>query len=417
MKLDKEVILKYHEGGKFEIKPTVDLKTQTDLSIAYSPGVAEVCLEIQKNPQSSFEYTTKKNLVAVISNGTAVLGLGDIGALAGKPVMEGKSVLFKSFAGVDSVDIEIDEKDPKKFIEIVKKISISFGAINLEDIKSPECFEIEQTLIKELDIPVMHDDQHGTAIIALAGILNALEIVDKNVKNVKMVVVGAGAAGVSCAKLCRDSGIKNIYMSDLLGVLNTSRTDLSKEQQGFARDTDVTTLSEIIKDADIVLGLSAPKVITKDMVKSMAKNPIIFAMANPTPEILPDEVHSVRDDAIVGTGRSDFPNQVNNVLGFPYIFRGALDVRATAITEGMKVAAAKALAKLAKAKVPDYVNNIYGKKLSFGKEYIIPTPFDKRVLEFVAPAIVEASIKDGVNQIDIDIDEYKEYCKKLSETL
>jgi malate dehydrogenase (oxaloacetate-decarboxylating)(NADP+) len=376
-----------------------------------------VCLEIQKNPDSSFEYTTRKNLVAVISNGTAVLGLGDIGALAGKPVMEGKSALFKTFANVNSVDISIDEKDPKKFIEIVKKIALNFGGINLEDIKAPECFEIEQTLVKELDIPIMHDDQHGTAIISLAGMINALELVGKKAKDVKMVVVGAGAAAVSCAKLCRDSGITNIYMIDSNGVLNTSRNDLGKDQSIFKRDTDMTTLNELMVGADIVLGLAAPGLISKDMIKSMAKDPIIFAMANPIPEIMPQDVHSVRDDAIVGTGRSDFPNQVNNVLGFPYIFRGALDVRAKKITEGMKVAAAKALAKLAKEEVPQYIKDIYNKDLKFGKEYIIPTPFDKRLLEFVAPAIAEAAIKDGVNQKEINMDEYRILCKKMASNL
>lgn len=417
MKLTTEEIFEFHKGGKFTIAPKKILKTQRELSIAYSPGVAEVCLEIEKNPQASFEYTTRKNLVAVISNGTAVLGLGDLGALASKPVMEGKSILFKSFADVDSIDIEIDEKDPKKFIEIVKKISLSFGAINLEDIKAPECFEIEKTLVKELDIPVMHDDQHGTAIISLAGVLNALEIVGKDIKDVKMVVVGAGAAGTSCASLCRDAGLKNIFMVDRQGVLTTSRTNLAKEQSAFARDMNEATLAEVMKDADIVLGLSGPKIITKDMIKSMAKDPIIFAMANPTPEISPDEVKEVRDDAIIGTGRSDYPNQVNNVLGFPYIFRGALDVRATAITEGMKVAASRALAKLAKEEVPDYVKKIYNKDLKFGREYIIPTPFDKRVLEFVSPAIVEAAIKDGVNQIDVNMDEYRKYCRDLAHKL
>jgi malate dehydrogenase (oxaloacetate-decarboxylating)(NADP+) len=417
MKLDKKEILDYHIGGKMETVPSVELNTARDLSIAYSPGVAEVCLEIQENPDSSFEYTTRKNLVAVISNGTAVLGLGDIGALAGKPVMEGKSALFKTFANVDSIDINIDEKDPDKFIEIVKKIAISFGGINLEDIKSPECFKIEQELVKALDIPIMHDDQHGTAIISLAGIINALELVNKKMQEVKMVVIGAGAAAVSCAKLCKDSGIENIYMIDINGVLTTKRTDLSKEQKIFARDTDMGSLRELIDGADIVLGLSAGNQIDKDMVKSMAKDPIIFAMANPVPEIMPDVVHSVRDDAIVGTGRSDFVNQVNNVLGFPYIFRGALDVRATKITEGMKIAAANALAKLAKEPVPQYVKDIYNKDLSFSKDYIIPTPFDKRLLEFVAPAIAEAAIADGVNKKEIDIEEYKQRCKNLSNKL
>ena len=410
-------VFDFHKNGKFNIVASKSVKTQKDLSIAYSPGVAEVCLEIEKNPKASFEYTNRAGLVAVISNGTAVLGLGDIGALASKPVMEGKSILFKSFSGLDSIDIEVDEKDPEKFIEIVKKIAISFGAINLEDIKAPECFEIEKRLKEELDIPVMHDDQHGTAVISLAGVLNALEIVGKSKSEVKMVVIGAGAAAVSCTRLFKDAGIKNIIMIDSKGVINTKRTDLNESKKEFATSENVETLAQAIVGADIVIGLSKPKQITPDMVKSMAKDPIILAMANPTPEILPEEAHAVRDDIIMGTGRSDYPNQVNNVLGFPFIFRGALDVRAKSITEKMKVAAAHALAKLAKEEVPQYVNDIYNKKLSFGKEYIIPTPFDRRVLEFVAPAVAQAAIEEGINQKDIDIEQYKKECKELASKL
>ena len=415
--LHKNEILEFHKQGKFKTVPKQLLTNQKHLSIAYSPGVAEVSLEIQQNPASAFDYTTKGNLVAVISNGTAVLGLGNIGALASKPVMEGKSVLFKSFAAIDSIDIEIDEHDADKFIEIVKKISPTFGGINLEDIKAPECFAIEKALTQELDIPVMHDDQHGTAIIAFSGILNALELVNKKINEVKMVVIGAGAAAISCAKICKDGGIKEVMMVDSKGVITADREDINAYKREFVVDKHLgTTLDEAIKGADIVLGLSQPKQITEAMLKSMAKDPIVFAMANPNPEILPEVAKAVRSDVIIGTGRSDYPNQVNNVLGFPYIFRGALDVRAKSITENMKIAAAHALAALAKEEVPKYIKDIYG-ELSFGRDYIIPTPFDRRLLEFLAPAIADAAIKDGVAQKDIDLQAYKIHCKELSNSL
>lgn len=401
-KITKEEALRYHscgKPGKIEVIPTKPYRTQYDLSLAYSPGVAEPCLEIQKNPEDAYSYTTKGNLVAVISNGTAVLGLGDIGALAGKPVMEGKGLLFKVFADVDVFDIEIDEKDVEKLIGTVKAISPTFGGINLEDIKAPECFEVEERLKKELDIPVFHDDQHGTAIISAAGLLNALEITGKKTDKIKVVVNGAGASAISCTKLYVALGVKpeNIIMLDTKGVISTSRTDLNKYKKQFARDISITTLKEAMAGADVFLGLSTGGVVSPDMLKSMAKNPIVFAMANPNPEIAYEDAVAVRDDLIMATGRSDYPNQINNVLGFPFIFRGALDVRAKTINEEMKIAAVYALANLAKEPVPDAVNVAYKtKNLVFGKDYIIPKPLDPRLITRVAPAVAQAAIESGV---------------------
>jgi len=405
--ITKEEVLKYHEGGKIGIAITKPCDTAHDLSMAYTPGVADPCLEIEKDPSLAYSYTNKANLVAVITNGTAVLGLGDIGAAASKPVMEGKSVLFKKFANVDAFDIEIDEKDPKKLIEICKALEPTFGGINLEDIKAPECFEIEEKLKQITNIPVMHDDQHGTAIITTAGLMNALELTGKDISKMKIVVIGAGAAGIACAKMYRLLGAKHIVMLDSKGVIHTERNDLNPYKAQFALQTDDRTLEDAMNGADMLLGLSRAGIVTKDMVASMAPNPIIFALANPVPEILPEEVSKVRDDVMMGTGRSDYPNQVNNVLGFPFIFRGALDVRATAITEKMKMAAAKALADLAKEPVPQYVKDAYnGEELVFGPDYLIPKPFDKRVLLWESAAVAKAAVEDGVAQIDSF-----DYCK------
>jgi len=405
--ITKEEVLKYHEGGKIGIAITKPCDTAYDLSLAYTPGVADPCLEIKKDPSLAYSYTNKANLVAVITNGTAVLGLGDIGAAASKPVMEGKSVLFKKFANVDAFDIEIDEKDPKKLIEICKALEPTFGGINLEDIKAPECFEIEEKLKQITNIPVMHDDQHGTAIITTAGLMNALELTAKDISKMKIVVIGAGAAGIACAKMYRLLGAKHIVMLDSKGVIHTGRNDLNPYKAQFALQTDDRTLEDAMNGADMLLGLSRAGIVTKDMVASMAPNPIIFALANPVPEILPEEVAKVRDDVMMGTGRSDYPNQVNNVLGFPFIFRGALDVRATAITEKMKMAAAKALADLAKEPVPQYVKDAYnGEELVFGPDYLIPKPFDKRVLLWESAAVAKAAVEDGVAQID-----NFDYCK------
>jgi malate dehydrogenase (oxaloacetate-decarboxylating)(NADP+) len=401
-KLTREDALLYHsqgKPGKIEVVPTKPYSSQRDLSLAYSPGVAEPCLEIEKNPEAAYDYTAKGNLVAVISNGTAVLGLGDIGAMAGKPVMEGKGLLFKIFAGIDVFDIEVDEKDPEKFIQVVKAIAPTFGGINLEDIKAPECFEIEERLKAELDIPLMHDDQHGTAIISSAGLINALEIVGKKIENVKIVVNGAGAAANSCTKLYMMLGAKleNIVMVDSRGVINKQRTDLNDRKKPFATDRTITTLAEAVKDADVFLGLSIAGVLTKDMVRSMNVNPIVFALANPNPEISYEDAMGARQDLIFATGRSDYPNQINNVLGFPYIFRGALDVRAKCINEEMKLAAVLAIAELTKQPVPDVVNAAYNlKRLSFGRDYIIPKPLDPRLLTIVSPAVAKAAIDSGV---------------------
>ena len=416
-KILKEDALNYHAGkrpGKIEVVPTKPYFTQTDLSLAYSPGVAEPCLEIQKDPQNAYKYTDKGNLVAVISNGTAVLGLGNIGAVAGKPVMEGKGLLFKIYAGIDVFDIEVNEENPDKFIEAVKAIAPTFGGINLEDIKAPECFEIERRLKEELDIPVMHDDQHGTAIISAAGLLNALEVNGKNIADVKVVVNGAGAAAISCTKLYIALGVKkeNVVMLDSRGVISTSRGNLTPEKLEFATTrTDITTLSDAIKDADVFLGLSKGNVLSKDMVRSMAKDPIVFALANPEPEITYEDAMDCRPDVLMSTGRSDYPNQINNVIGFPYIFRGALDVAATAINEEMKLAAVKAIAELAKQPVPEIVNKVYKVgHLSFGRDYFIPKPVDPRLLVEVSTAVAKAAIESGVARKTItDWDKYKEH--------
>ncbi|WP_162167295.1 malic enzyme-like NAD(P)-binding protein [Campylobacter fetus] len=407
--------LDYHEGGKIEINVKKPCKTADDLSVAYSPGVAEPCKEIEADNELAYRYTNKGNLVAVITDSTAVLGLGDIGAVAGKPVMEGKSVLFKKFANVDAFDIELDEHDPDKIVEICKALAPTFGGINLEDIGAPKCFYIEKKLQESVNIPVMHDDQHGTAIITTAGLINALKITGKKVGEIKVVVSGSGAAGIACAKMYRNLGVKHIVMLDSKGVIHTKRENLTPEKADFAIDTDARTLADAMRGADMFLGLSKAGVLSKDMVASMASNPIIFALANPTPEIMPEIAHSVRDDIMMGTGRSDYPNQVNNVLGFPFIFRGALDVRATKITENMKIAAAHALAELAEEYVPDSVLEAYGKKdIKFSKDYIIPKPFDPRVLLVVAPAVAEAAVKDGVTLVkDFDKSAYIEKLKKL----
>jgi len=419
-KLTREDALLYHsqgKPGKIEVVPTKPYSSQRDLSLAYSPGVAEPCLEIEKDPNKAYEYTAKGNLVAVISNGTAVLGLGNIGPLAGKPVMEGKGLLFKIFAGIDVFDIEVDETDPEKFIQVVKAIAPTFGGINLEDIKAPECFEIEERLRAELDIPLMHDDQHGTAIISSAGLINALEIVGKKIEDVKIVVNGAGAAANSCTKLYMRLGAKleNIVMVDSKGVINKQRTDLNSRKKPFATDRTITTLAEAIVDSDVFLGLSIAGVLTKEMVRTMNANPIVFALANPNPEISFEDAMSARQDIIFATGRSDHPNQINNVLGFPYIFRGALDVRAKSINEEMKVAAVKAIAELTKKPVPDIVNAAYNlKRLSFGRDYIIPKPLDPRLLTIVAPAVARAAIESGVARIEItDWDGYNDKLRSM----
>lgn len=414
-KINKQDALDYHsEGrpGKIKVVTTKNTKTQRDLSLAYSPGVAEPCLAIQENKDDVYKYTIKGNLVAVISNGTAVLGLGDIGPEASKPVMEGKGVLFKIFADIDVFDIELDARDPEHFISVVKAMAPTFGGINLEDIKSPECFIIEKRLKEELDIPVMHDDQHGTAIISAAALLNALELVKKDIHEVRFVVNGAGAAAIACTKLYIAFGAKkeNILMVDSKGVINNSRTDLDDVKKEFIVDTPLNTLAEAMKDTDVFIGLSKADVLSQDMVRSMAENPIIFAMANPNPEIRYEDAIAARPDVIMATGRSDYPNQVNNVLGFPFIFRGALDVRATQINEAMKMAAVKALAALAKEPVPEMVNMAYGERtMQYGAEYIIPKPLDPRLLITVAPAVAMAAMESGVAKNPIkDWEVYKQ---------
>ena len=420
-KITKEAALLYHsqgKPGKIEVVPTKPYQTQHDLSLAYSPGVAEPCLEIQKQPETAYDYTAKGNLVAVISNGTAVLGLGDIGAMSGKPVMEGKGLLFKIYAGIDVFDIEVNEKDPDKFIEAVKAIAPTFGGINLEDIKAPECFKIEQRLKEELDIPVMHDDQHGTAIISSAGLLNALEVAGKKIEDVKIVVNGAGASAVSCTKLYVSLGarLENIVMVDSKGVISKERTDLNEQKKFFATDrTDIHTLAEAIKGADVFLGLSKGNGLTQDMVRSMADHPIVFALANPTPEISYEDAMASRPDVLMATGRSDYPNQINNVIGFPYIFRGALDTRATAINEEMKLAAVRAIAGLAKKPVPDVVNEAYHvNNLSFGPEYFIPKPVDPRLITEVSMAVAKAAMDSGVARKQItDWEGYKNHLREL----
>ena len=420
-KITKEEALRYHaEGkpGKIEVIPTKPHSTQTDLSLAYSPGVAEPCLEIEKNPLDAYEYTAKGKLVAVISNGTAVLGLGDIGPLAGKPVMEGKGLLFKIFAGIDVFDIEVNEKDPEKFIQTVKAISPTFGGINLEDIKAPECFEIETRLKNELDIPVMHDDQHGTAIISGAGLINALEIAGKKIEDVKIVVNGAGAASISCTRLYGMLGARkeNIVMCDSKGVISTSRPDLNAAKREFATDRPIKTLQEAVVGADVFLGLSVANVLTKEMVRSMNADPIVFALANPNPEISYADAMASRDDIIFATGRSDYPNQINNVLGFPYIFRGALDTHAKAINEEMKLAAVYAIADLAKEPVPDVVNAAYKlKRTTFGRDYILPKALDPRLLTRVSCAVAKAAIDSGVSRKTIT--DWEGYANHLREMM
>ncbi len=411
----REDALEYHRKGrpgKLEIVPTKPMITQRDLSLAYSPGVAYPVLEIEKDPDLAYEYTIKGNLVAVISNGTAILGLGDRGALASKPVMEGKAVLFKKFADVDAIDIEVNTRDPDEFIRVVQAIAPTFGGINLEDIKAPECFYIEETLRATLDIPVFHDDQHGTAVISAAALLNALELVGKRIDEIKVVINGAGASGIACADLWVKLGVRkeNLIMLDTKGVIYKGRKEgMNPYKERFAADTEARTLAEAIRGADVFLGLSVADVITPEMVKSMAERPIIFALANPDPEIRYELAKEVRPDAIVATGRSDYPNQVNNVLGFPFIFRGALDVRARAINDEMKLAAARALAALAREDVPDSVLKAYGlERLRFGPDYIIPKPLDPRVMLWEAPAVAQAAMETGVARIHIDIEEYRE---------
>ena len=410
----RNAALDYHRNepkGKIEVIPSKPHSSQRDLSLAYSPGVAEPCLEIEKNPSTIYEYTTKGNLVAVISNGTAVLGLGDIGAEASKPVMEGKGLLFKIFADINVFDIEINEKDPDKFIEIVKGISPTFGGINLEDIKAPEAFYIEQRLKEELNIPLMHDDQHGTAIISAAALINALELADKKIDEVKMVVNGAGAAAIACTKLYIALGLKkeNVLMCDSKGVINHKRENLTPEKLDFIAQTDISTLEQALEGADVFVGLSKGDVMTAKMLSSMAENPVVFALANPTPEIDYNLAIATRPDVIMATGRSDFPNQVNNVLGFPYIFRGALDVQATGINEEMKLAAVKAIAELAKEPVPEMVKLAYNvKNIGFGREYFIPKPFDNRLLTKVSIAVAKAAMESGISRKPIaDFEEYE----------
>lgn len=422
-KVTKEDSLLYHSRGrkgKVEVIPTKPYGTQYDLSLAYTPGVAYPCLEIEKNPEDVYKYTAKGNLVAVISNGTAVLGLGDIGTMAGKPVMEGKGLLFKVFADIDVFDIEVNEKDPEKLINICAAIAPTFGGINLEDIKAPECFEVESRLKDMLDIPVFHDDQHGTAIISGAGLINALEITGRKIEDLKIVVCGAGAAAISCSRLYVSLGVKkeNILMADSKGVVNSKRNDLNKYKLEFVTKRDIDTLAQACVGADLFLGLSAANMMSKEMLASMAKKPIVFAMANPNPEISFEDAMATRDDLIFATGRSDYPNQINNVLGFPFIFRGALDVRASTINEEMKLAASKALAALAKEEVPASVLRAYNLSgLTFGKNYIIPKPVDPRLISSVAPAVAKAAMDSGVAKYPIkDWDEYKKVLdKRLSE--
>jgi malate dehydrogenase (oxaloacetate-decarboxylating)/malate dehydrogenase (oxaloacetate-decarboxylating)(NADP+) len=406
----KEESLAYHEfprAGKLCVESTVPFMTQRDLALAYTPGVANPCIEIEADPENAFKYTSKSNLVAVISNGTAVLGLGDIGALASKPVMEGKSILFKRFSAIDSFDIEVDEKDVDKFCAIVKAISPTFGGINLEDISAPACFEIERRLVEELDIPVMHDDQHGTAIISSAALINACEIMNKKLEDVKIVVVGAGAAAISCSRMYQSLGVKNIIMIDSKGVCHDERDDLNEYKKEFSVPKAMS-FEEAFTNADMVLGLSKPGTFTKEHIALMTDEPIVFALSNPTPELFPKEILEVKPNAIVGTGRSDFKNQINNVLGFPFIFRGALDVRATSINMEMKKAAAYAIANLAKKEVTSEVKAIFGDDIAFGKEYIIPKPFDKRLMIDVSSAVAFAAIESGVAKItDLDLDAYK----------
>jgi malate dehydrogenase (oxaloacetate-decarboxylating)/malate dehydrogenase (oxaloacetate-decarboxylating)(NADP+) len=408
--------LDYHEfpqPGKISLKTTKPMTTQKDLSLAYTPGVAVPCLAIEKNPDDAYRYTAKKNLVAVISNGTAVLGLGNIGALASKPVMEGKSVLFKNFSGLDCFDIEVDTESVDRFCSVVTAIAPTFGAINLEDIKSPECFEIERRLVEELNIPVMHDDQHGTAVISAAGIINACVVTHRKIEDLKIIVVGAGAAAISCARLYKKLGAREIYMLDSKGVIHNGRSDLNAYKREFCAGGYMTH-SEVFECADVVVGLSRPGTFTIEDIMTMAKDPIVFTLANPTPEIFPQEVIKARPDAVIATGRSDFDNQVNNVLGFPFIFRGAMDVRACKINDEMKIAAAHALADLARSEVPKYLNEVYGKKIIFGKDYLIPKPFDKRLIVEISSAVAQAAIESGASIMkDFDINAYKKELAKI----
>ncbi len=413
--------LRYHEkgrAGKIEVVPTKPHETQYDLSLAYTPGVAQPCREIETNPEDAYRYTSKGNLVAVVSNGTAVLGLGDIGPLAGKPVMEGKGMLFKIFADVDVFDIEVDQKDPDQLIEVVRAIAPTFGGINLEDIKAPECFYVEEKLKAMLDIPVFHDDQHGTAIISGAGLLNALELVGKKIGEIRIVISGAGAAAISCAKMYEKLGVKkeHMVMFDSKGVVTVNRRDLNPAKRQFATQEQYASLADALVGADMFLGLSVGKLVTPDMIRAMAPNPIVFALANPIPEISYEEASGARDDIIMATGRSDYPNQINNVLGFPFIFRGALDVRAREINEEMKIAAVKALAALAKEDVPELVTKAYNlKNLVFGKDYIIPKPLDPRLITTVAPAVARAAMESAVARKPIE--DWDEYERELSTRL
>ncbi len=421
VKITKEAALLYHsqgKPGKIEVVPTKPYRTQTDLSLAYSPGVAEPCLEIQSNPHDAYKYTNKGNLVAVISNGTAVLGLGDIGAMSGKPVMEGKSLLFKIYAGVDAFDIEVDEKDPEKFIQAVKAIAPTFGGINLEDIKAPECFEIERRLKEELDIPVMHDDQHGTAIISAAGLINAMDVAGKKIEDARIVVNGAGAAAISCTRLYCSFGARkeNIVMLDSKGVIRADRPGLTEQKREFATGLDLNTLEEAVAGADVFVGLSKGNVLSKEMVRSMAVNPIIFALANPVPEISYEDAKEARPDVLMSTGRTDYPNQINNVIGFPYIFRGALDTAAKAINEEMKQAAVRAIADLARRPVPDIVNRAYHvRNFTFGPDYFIPKPVDPRLITEVSMAVAKAAMESGVARREIT--DWKAYRQQLRELM
>ncbi|HHH72491.1 MAG TPA: malate dehydrogenase [Sulfuricurvum sp.] len=415
--ISNEEALAYHEGdrpGKLATEVTKSFKSQRDLSLAYTPGVAVPCLEIEKHPETAFRYTAKANLIGVISNGTAVLGLGDIGALASKPVMEGKAVLFKKFSDLDAFDIEVDTKDVERFCSVVEAIAPTFGGINLEDIKAPECFEIEKRLVARLDIPVMHDDQHGTAVISAAAIINACRITEHTLDSLRIVIVGAGAAAISCGRLYRKMGVKNIIMIDSKGVIHNGRDGLNAYKEEFAVKV-AATQQEAFEGAHVVVGLSRPGTFSIDDIKRMANNPVIFTLANPTPEIMPQLVKEARPDAIVATGRSDFPNQVNNVLGFPFIFRGAVDVRAKAINDEMKLAASEALAKLARRDVPEYIHKIYNTDVRFGRDYIIPKPFDKRLIVEVSSAVAGAAIHSGVARVtNFDMEAYRE---ELSERI
>ena len=411
----KNESLEYHIKGKTATKITKPCKTQKELSMAYTPGVAFPCLEIAQNPSLAYKYTNKGNTVAVISDGTAVLGLGNIGGIAGKPVMEGKAVLFKSFANVDAVDVILNVHEVDEIVNVCAAISDTYGGINLEDIAAPACFEIERKLQEKLDIPVFHDDQHGTAIITSAGLLNAVELADKNIAEIKVVIIGAGAAGIACGKMYKNIGVNNIVMVDSKGVIHSKREDLNAYKEEFAIETNDRTLADALNGADMMLGLSGPGIVSQEMVKTMAKDAIIFACSNPTPEITPDLVEEVRPDIIVGTGRSDYPNQVNNVLGFPFIFRGALDSGAKKITENMKMAAAKALASLAKEPVPYYVKAAYNDPdLTYGRKHIIPTPFSREALVWVASAVAEAAFEDGVTNLKAcDLKGYQDKLRQM----